>query len=105
MHGFDVLDWERYGMEFKFTEANAIALAEIESASGGVIGAGPELGDRLGEMLRLELFSVDRQKVMALVSERLGEVLSPDEIETLVADFQIQLQRKVSEKMTLKKSA
>jgi adenylate kinase len=101
-------------MEFKFTDANAIALAEIESASGGVISAGPELGDspsqerlhqRLGEMLRLELFSVDRQKVMALVSERLGEVLSPDEIETLVADFQVQLQRKVSEKMTLKKSA
>jgi hypothetical protein len=92
-------------MEFKFTEANAIALAEIESESGGIISAGPELGDRLGEMLRLELLSVDRQKVMALVSERLGEVLSQDEIEMLVADFQLQLQRKVSEKMTSKKSA
>ncbi len=92
-------------MEFKFTEANAIALAEIESESGGMISAGPELGDRLGEMLRLELLSVDRQKVMALVSERLGEVLSQDEIEMLVADFQLQLQRKVSEKMTSKKSA
>ena len=92
-------------MEFQFTEANAIALAEIEAESGGMISAGPELGDRLGEMLRLELFSVDRQKVMALVSERLGEVLSQDEIETLVADFQLQVQRKVSEKMTSKKSA
>ena len=87
-------------MEFEFIEANAIALAEIEAESGGIVSAGPELGDRLGEMLRLELFIFDRQNVMALVSERLGEVLSQDEIETLVADFQVQLQRKVSEKMT-----
>ena len=63
-----------------------------------MISAGPELGDRLGEVLRLELLNVDRRKVMALVSEGLGSVLSQDEIETLVADFQARLQHKVSEK-------
>jgi hypothetical protein len=92
-------------MEFKFTEAEAIALAAIEVEAGGVISAGPELGDRLGEVLRLELLNVDRRKVMALVSEGLGSVLSQDEIETLVADFQVQLQQKVSEKMIQRSSA
>jgi adenylate kinase len=100
-------------MEFKFTEAEAIALAAIEVEAGGVISAGPELGDspslerlrqRLGEVLRLELLNVDRRKVMALVSEGLGSVLSQDEIETLVADFQVQLQQKVSEKMIQRSS-
>jgi hypothetical protein len=92
-------------MEFKFTEAEAIALAAMEVEAGGVISAGPELGDRLGEVLRLELLNVDRRKVMALVSEGLGSVLSQDEIETLVADFQVQLQQKVSEKMIQRSSA
>jgi adenylate kinase len=56
------------------------------------------------DWLRLKLLNVDRRKVMALVSEGLGSVLSQDEIETLVADFQVQLQQKVSEKMIQRSS-
>ncbi|KAM3094030.1 hypothetical protein ACKFKG_17545 [Phormidesmis sp. 146-35] len=92
-------------MDSRFTEAQAKELAQIEEEAGGVISAGADLGDRLGEILRLELFESDSAKLVALVSARFGGVLSQQEVEELVAGFQGKVQEKVTEKLAPRKSA
>ena len=92
-------------MEFKITEAEAQRLAEVETEAGGMISAGPDLGDRLGDVIRLELFGVDRNKVVKLLNTEFGNVLSRDEIEEVAADLQTQIERRLIQKMVGQKSA
>ena len=92
-------------MEFKITEAEAQRLAEVETEAGGMISAGPDLGDRLGDIIRLELFGVDRNKVVKLLNTEFGNVLSRDEIEEVAADLQTQIERRLIQKMVGQKSA
>jgi hypothetical protein len=92
-------------MDSRFTEAQAREFAQIETEAGGVISAGPVLGQRLGEMLHLELFSGGATQLVELVSAQFGTVLSPQEVEELVAGFQAKVQEKVAEKLDARKSA
>ena len=92
-------------MDSRFTEAQARELAQIEEEADGVISAGADLGDLLGEMLRLELFNSDSAKLVALVSARFGDVLSQQEVEELVAGFQGKVQKKGTEKLAPRRSA
>ena len=92
-------------MEFMITEAEAQRLAEVETEAGGMISAGPDLGDRLGDVIRLELFGVDRNKVVKLLNTEFGNVLSRDEIEEVAADLQTQIERRLIQKMVGQKSA
>lgn len=92
-------------MEFRITEAEAQRLAEVETEAGGMISAGPDLGDRLGDVIRLELFGVDRNKVVKLLNTEFGNVLSRDEIEEVAADLQTQIERRLIQKMVAQKSA
>jgi hypothetical protein len=92
-------------MEFKITEAEAQRLAHLETAAGGVISAGPDLGDRLGDVMRLELFGVDHRKVVELLHAEYGNVLSHAEIEEVAADLQTQIESRLIQKSVLPKSA
>ena len=92
-------------MEFMITEAEAQRLAELETEAGGMISAGPDLGDRLGDVIRLELFGVDHNKVVKLLNTEFGNVLSRDEIEEVAADLQTQIERRLIQKMVIQKSA
>jgi hypothetical protein len=92
-------------MDSRFTEAQARELARMEEEAGGVISAGPYLGDRLGEMLRLERFNGNAAKLVELVSAQFGSVLSQQEVEELVVGFQAKVQEKVAEKLDARKSA
>jgi hypothetical protein len=89
-------------MEFKITEAEAQRLAQLETAAGGVISAGPDLGDRLGDVMRLE---VDHRKVVELLHAEYGNVLSHAEIEEVAADLQTQIESRLIQKSVLPKSA
>jgi hypothetical protein len=92
-------------MEFKITEAEAQRLAQLETAAGGMISAGPDLGDRLGDVMRLELFGVDHRKVVELLHAEYGNVLSHAEIEEVAADLQTQIESRLIQKSVLPKSA
>jgi hypothetical protein len=54
-------------VEFHISEAEAQILAQLEEEAGGAISAGPDFGDRLGEVIRLELFGVKRSLVVELL--------------------------------------
>jgi hypothetical protein len=92
-------------MGFKIAEVEAQRLAELETEAGGVISAGPELGDRLGDVMRLELFGVDHRKVVELLHAEYGNVLSHAEIEEVAADLQTQIESRLIQKSVLPKSA
>ena len=92
-------------MEFMITEAEAQRLAEVETEAGGMISAGPDLGDRLGDVIRLELFGVDHNKVVKLLNAEFRNVPSRDEIEEVAADLQTQIERRLIQKMVGQKSA
>jgi hypothetical protein len=92
-------------MEFKLTEAEVQRLAEIETEAGGVISAGPDLGSHLGDVMRLELFGIDRRKVVELLSTEFGNLLSPAEIEEVAADLQTQIKSRLMQKRVAQKSA
>jgi hypothetical protein len=92
-------------MEFKITEAEAQRLAQIETEAGGVISAGPDWGNRLGDVMRLELFGVDGHRIVELLDIEFGSVLSRGEIEEVAADLQAQIEARMLQKMTAQKSA
>jgi hypothetical protein len=92
-------------MGFKIAEAEAQRLAQLETAAGGMISAGPDLGDRLGDVMRLELFGVDHRKVVELLHAEYGNVLSHAEIEEVAADLQTQIESRLIQKSVLPKSA
>jgi hypothetical protein len=92
-------------MEFKITEAEAQRLAQLETEAGGTISAGPDLGNRLGDVIRLELFGLDRSKIVELLDGEFGHILSQVKIEEVAADVKAQIEARVLQKMTSKKTA
>ncbi|MBC7824383.1 MAG: hypothetical protein H7126_10965 [Candidatus Parcubacteria bacterium] len=86
-------------MKFTVTEAEAREMAQFEVEVGCDISAGPSWGIHLDKALELALNSVDRIKLIELLSEQLGKVLSPEEVEELVVGFQVKVQEKVAEKL------
>ncbi|GAP99693.1 hypothetical protein [Leptolyngbya sp. NIES-2104] len=86
-------------MDARFTEAAARELAQLEAEAGGMTNAGFDFGDRLGEAVRLDLFNRDADTVAQVVTARFGNVLSEQEVQELVAQFQVQVQEKVAEKL------
>lgn len=75
-------------MDFKLDEADIRALAQIEAEAGCDISAGADWSTRLGDDLALLQKPVDQQKLIALLHEDLGELLSPDEVVAIANDFQ-----------------
>ena len=92
-------------MEFKVTEAEARAFARQESAAGCDVGAGFDWGASLGAFLASANSSVDHEKLVELLRDRLGTVLSQAEIEDAACSFQAQLRERVIEKYQSSKSA
>ncbi len=93
-------------MKFTVTEEEAREMAQFEEEAGCDISAGADWGIHLDKVLELALGRTElvpqrlQVKLVELLSEQFGKVLSSEEVEELVAGFQAQLQRKVSEKLT-----
>lgn len=98
-------------MKFTVTEEEAREMAQFEEEAGCDISAGVDWGIHLDKVLELALEHTElvpqrlQVKLVELLSEQFGKVLSNEEVEELVAGFQAQLQRKVSEKLTTQESA
>lgn len=94
-------------MEFKITEAQARAMARFEEEVGCDISAGPDYGIHLGKVMVLALqpVEVDREKFIEFLSQQVGNVLSPAEIEEVAVSFQTQIQERIAGKSTSPKSA
>lgn len=98
-------------MKFTVTKEEAREMAQFEEEAGCDISAGADWGIHLDKVLELALEQTElvpqrlQVKLVELLSEQFGKVLSNEEVEELVAGFQAQLQRKVSEKLTTQESA
>ena len=90
-------------MKFHISEAEAQQMAQLEEEAGGVISAGPNFGDRLGEVIRLELFGVKREKVMELLHGQFGNVLSQSDIEEVAVNLQAQIEARLVQNISLQK--
>jgi serine/threonine protein phosphatase PrpC len=88
-------------MEFKITEAEARAMARFEEEVGCNLSAGPDYGIHLGKVMALALnqVEVDREDFVALLSQKVGNVLSQEEIEEVASSFQAQIQERVAGKV------
>jgi hypothetical protein len=85
-------------MEFKITEAEAREFARLEETAGCDVGAGFDGGQGLGQFLASTDRYVDHDRLVALLHDRLGTVLSPAEIEEAAQTIQRQLRDRVVEK-------
>lgn len=92
-------------MEFKITEEEAREFAQLEEAAGCDIGAGFDWGTSLGNFLASANSYVDHEKLVELLRDRLGTVLSQEEIEDAARNFQVQLRDRVIEKYQAPKLA
>lgn len=92
-------------MEFKITEDDAREFAQLEVSAGCDIGAGFDWGTSLGSFLASANHCVDHEKLVELLRDRLGTVLSQEEIEDAARSFQAQLRDRVFEKYQSPKSA
>ncbi len=92
-------------MKFTVTEEEAREMARFEAEVGCDISAGADWGIHLDKVLEMTLNRFAQVKLTELLSEQLGKVLSQEELEELVASFQAQVQEKISEKLTARKSA
>jgi hypothetical protein len=92
-------------MEFKITENEAREFAQIEASAECDIGAGFDWGTSLGKFLASANSYVDHEKLVELLRDRLGTVLSPEEIEDAARSFQSQLRDRIVEKYHPSKSA
>lgn len=86
-------------MEFKLSEARLRELAQIEAEANCDIGAGFDWGQNLGTHLKQVNSYVEDEKLMAVLQERLGDVLSKEELQEIVYSFQVQLRDRVIEKL------
>lgn len=86
-------------MEFKLSEARLRELAQIEAETNCDIEAGFNWGQNLGTYLKQVNSYVDDEKLMAVLQERLGDVLSREELQEMIHSFQVQLRNRVIEKL------
>jgi hypothetical protein len=66
------------------------------------------VGDRLGDLLQLELSQspdASTHALLEVVSAQVGDILSPQDVLDLVAGFQTTLQQKMAEKLSPPHSA
>lgn len=92
-------------MEFKITEEEAREFAQLEASAGCDIGAGFDWGTSLGTFLASTNSYIDHEKLVELLRDRLGTVLSQEEIEDAARNVQAQLRDRVVEKYQSAKSA
>lgn len=92
-------------MEFRISAEEALEMAKFEAEANCDLSAGAAWGMHLDKVLELALNQVNPAPIVEVLSQQLGNILSADEIEDLVAHFQAQAQAKVAEKLTLEKSA
>lgn len=91
-------------MEFKVTEEEAREMARFEAETNCDISAGPDWGIHLDKVIELALHQVNPSQLVDLVHGQLGNVLSIEEVEDLVANFQAQAQAKVAAKLSPRQS-
>jgi hypothetical protein len=95
-------------MDSRFSVEQANFFAQLEEDAGGVISAGVDVGDRLGDLLQLELSQspdASTHALLEVVSAQVGDILSPQDVFDLVAGFQATLQQKVADKLNSPRSA
>jgi hypothetical protein len=92
-------------MKFTVTEAEAREMARFEEEVGCDISAGRDYGSHLDKVMEVALHQVDREKIMELLHDQLGNVLSREELKEVVSALQAQIQQRVVEKISLRKSA
>ncbi|MGI0488585.1 hypothetical protein ACN4EK_24510 [Pantanalinema rosaneae CENA516] len=92
-------------MEFKITAEAAREFAQLEAAAGCDIGAGFDWGAGLGKFLASANSYVDHEKLVELLHDRLGTVLSQEEIEDAARSIQAQLRDRVVKKYQSPQSA
>ncbi|UBF27460.1 hypothetical protein K9N68_05805 [Kovacikia minuta CCNUW1] len=92
-------------MEFKITEAEAQEFAYLEESAGCDVGAGFDWGAGLGSFLASANSYVDHEKLLELLRDRLGSLLSQEEIKDAARSFQEQGRDRVVEKYQSPKSA
>lgn len=96
-------------MEFKITEAEAREMAKLEEESGCDISAGPDWGIHLDKVMALGLHPGnsaestlrEQNKFIDLLNEQFGSVLSIEEIEEVAASFQMQIQERLANRITI----
>ena len=86
-------------MKFTITEAEAREMARFEEETGCDISAGADWGIHFDQVLEVTLNRVDRAKLIELLTEQLGKVLSIEEVKELVSGFEAKVQEKVNEKL------
>ena len=91
-------------MEFKITEAEAHEFAELEKSVGCDIGAGFDWGISLGSFLASSHSYIDHEKLVELLRDSLGTILSQEEIEDAAHNVQAQLHDRIIEKYQPQKS-
>jgi hypothetical protein len=92
-------------MEFKITAEEALEMAKFEAEANCDISAGSDWGTHLDQVMAVALNQINPAKLVEVLSQQLGNILSSEEIEDLAANFQMQALAKVSEKLALQKSA
>lgn len=80
-------------------------LAQIEDEANCDISAGFDWGQNLGSYLAQSTNTVSHSKLIAMLQENLGTVLSIEELEEVALSFQQQLRSRVIQKLQSTKSA
>lgn len=92
-------------MEFRLDEAELRELAQIEAETNCDIGAGFDWGQNLGNYLSQATRTLNHEKLLEVLRESLGSVLSQDELEDAANSIQQQLRNRVIEKFQSARSA
>ncbi|HEY9909829.1 MAG TPA: hypothetical protein V6D18_19735 [Thermosynechococcaceae cyanobacterium] len=92
-------------MEFRLDEAKLRELAQIEAETNCDISAGFDLGKNLGDYLIQDTPTLDSEKLMGILRERLSTVLTPEELEDAAQSIQTHIRNRVIEKYQSVKSA
>jgi hypothetical protein len=95
-------------MDSRFSVEQAKFFAQLEEEAGGVISAGVDVGDRLRDLLQLQLsdsYNAPANALLEVVSAQVGDILSSQDVLDLVAGFQATLQQKVADKLNSPRSA
>ena len=92
-------------MTFRIDPERLQELARLEEEAGCDIEAGLDLGRSAGVYLASAKSYIDRGKLLSVLQEGLGNVLSSEEIEAIAADLQYRTQNLVKEKLQSTQSA
>jgi hypothetical protein len=79
--------------------------ARLEDEAGCDIQAGPDLGANLGIYLASAKSYINHEKLMSILQEELGDLLSPEDLETIANAAQNCAQARVIEKFQSNKES